>query len=109
MICPCGDDADASTLQYCESILYTSLNVSTVHLSEGVIDNDAVSGAPCVTFTTTEPPAPLIVTLPVRADVPVFAATLSISVPLPDPDGDTNDIHDASDEAVQGHPLVTAT
>jgi hypothetical protein len=61
--------------------------------------------AACVTVTV----LPAIVTVPVREDVVVFAATVSIVVPLSEPLAGDTVIQAAPDAAVHAHPLVVVT
>ena len=53
---------------------------------------------------------PAIVSVPLRLDAPVFAATLNATVPFPDPDAPlVTVIQEALLAAVHGHPVATVT
>jgi hypothetical protein len=61
--------------------------------------------AACVTVTV----CPATVTVPVREVVAVFAATVSVVVPLPEPLAGDTVIQAAFEDAVHVHPLVAFT
>ena len=62
--------------------------------------------AVCVTLNV----VPAIVSVPLRLEAPVLAATLNATVPFPDPDAPlVTVIQEALLAAVHGHPVATVT
>jgi hypothetical protein len=88
-------------------VMYT---VTVVGPAETVVDSGVTvyvqpAGAACVIATVW----PAIVTVPVRDDVPVLAAIVSVTVPPPLPLVDESVIQDDEVDAVHVHPAAEVT